>query len=128
MRFSIVYIAAFTIPALEVAASKCWAPVAGISASYGPLKDLRTDATLFCNIFSSDNSAIVSNGGKYVFGFQSAIFTGTFANSASCLNTFNQLVTDCYGAGPTVPATIGGTIVDAGGANLAISFGTGAQF
>ena len=56
------------------------------------------------------------------------MFTGTFASSTSCLNTFNQLVTDCYGAGPTVPATIGGTIVDAGGANLAISFGTGAQF
>jgi hypothetical protein len=65
----------------------------------------------------------------YVFGYQSAIFVGNFASWSSCTNTFNTLVTACYGtASPTQPVALGGTIVDPGGANLVISFGNGAQF
>ena len=45
------------------------------------------------------------------------------------MNTFNTLVTACYGtASPTKPVSLGGNIADPGGANLVISFGNGAQF
>ena len=65
--------------------------------------------------------------GRYVFGWQSAIFVGNFASWSSCMNTFNTLVTVCYGtASPTRPVFLGGNIA-AGGANLVISFGSGAQ-
>ena len=67
--------------------------------------------------------------GKHVFGWQSAIFVGNFASFSSCINTFNALVTVCYGtASSTRPVALGGNIVDPGGANLVISFANGAQF
>ena len=69
------------------------------------------------------------SSGKHVFGWQSAIFVGNFASWSSCTDTFNTLVTVCYGTVSTTrPVALGGNIVDPGGTNLIISFGEGAQF
>ncbi|PPQ80235.1 hypothetical protein CVT26_012033 [Gymnopilus dilepis] len=128
MRLSIASIAALAISTFEVAvASNCWASTLIVLASYGPLDDLRTNAMLFCNLFSSNVTSVVHSSGGYGFGHQSAAFIGTFANYTSCVSTFNKLVTDCYGPGPTLPITLGGSIHDAGGARLAISFGNGVE-
>ncbi|PPQ80236.1 hypothetical protein CVT26_012034 [Gymnopilus dilepis] len=126
MRLSVASIAVLAISALEAAAAAdCWAPASTVTARFGPLKDLRTDARLFCNIFSSNVTGTLHAGGRYNFGYQSAAFIGNFANYTSCIDTFNTIVTDCYGAGSTSPTMLGGIMADEGGGALAISFGDG---
>jgi len=121
MHLGAIFNAAAVASSLTTATSNCWASSSGVRARWGPLKDLRTDAHIFCNRFSNTNG-----GGSIVFGWQSAIFVGSFANTASCLATFNQLVSDCYGTNPLTPRAIGGSITDRG-VHLVISFGNGAQ-
>jgi hypothetical protein len=88
-----------------------------------------TEAGVFCKSFSSNTSAVVISSGKKVFGLQSAIFVGTFASPNSCFDAFAQLLMVCYGSdSPTKPVTLGGNVVDPGGANLVVSFGNAAQF
>ncbi|PPQ78624.1 hypothetical protein CVT25_010588 [Psilocybe cyanescens] len=110
----------------SLATSSCWAPTT-VAAFYGPLADLRSDANVFCNQFVlGGRKPIVSSAGRYTFGWQSAVFYGNFASPASCLSTFNALVTKCYGtANPKRPIKLGGVRVDPGGAVLVISFGNG---
>jgi len=110
----------------------CWAASDGVSASFESFELLQiVDTNSFCATFVSDNttSAVVLSSGKQVFGSGSAIFVGSFASFSSCHDTFSKLLTACYGtASPSKPVTLGGNIVDPGGANLAVSFGSGAQF
>jgi len=114
--------------AVTSATPKCWASSSGVNANYGPLGDLRIDANELCNLFTSEDTGITFGSGTLVFGFQSATFIGSFASQSSCLDTFNTLVTTCYGtSNPSRPVTLGGTSVDPGGAQLIISFGDGAK-
>ncbi|KAH9478917.1 hypothetical protein JR316_0009379 [Psilocybe cubensis] len=105
--------------------SRCWTSATPVAANYGPLADLRTDAGIFCNEYAAGPG--ISSAGRLIFGFQSAGFFGNFASNSSCLATFNQLVTDCYGTNPSRPATLGGVRTDPGGAELVIAFGDGTK-
>ena len=86
----------------------------------------RQDAHTFCDIFSTNATNIrLFGSGKNNFGWQTALFIGNFFNTTSCLDAFNTLVTRCYGtADPSRPITLGGRILDSGGATLVVSFGS----
>ncbi|PPQ92166.1 hypothetical protein CVT25_008811 [Psilocybe cyanescens] len=132
MHFSLAYAALATVTSLYLSGvvaqtSSCWAPAANVDASYGTLAALRVDTAVFCNQYATGPAAL-SSAGRFIFGFQSAAFLGNFASNASCVSTFNTLVTDCYGtANPNRPVSLGGVRVDPGGAELIISFGNGVK-
>ncbi|KDR66302.1 hypothetical protein GALMADRAFT_273676 [Galerina marginata CBS 339.88] len=120
MRMQSLVLVAAALSSSLVSATVCWKTTSASCAGpqYGTKDDLRIDADNFCPF------VIGNPGGRFVFGFQSAMWYGQFANVSSCLNTFNKLVNDCYGTGTTVPNFNGGNIDDAGGAHLTINFGT----
>ncbi|KDR69455.1 hypothetical protein GALMADRAFT_145497 [Galerina marginata CBS 339.88] len=130
MRFSIqsIVLATSSFAAMGAsAASSCWATSTGVGGNFPSLADMHVDAILFCTQFAPTNPAYIVSSGRVIFGYQSASFSGSFASPTSCLASFNAIVADCYGTNLSRPATLGGTINDAGGAHLVISFNSGAK-
>ncbi|KDR69453.1 hypothetical protein GALMADRAFT_145496 [Galerina marginata CBS 339.88] len=128
MRFSIqsIVLATSSFAAMGAsAASSCWATSTGVGGNFPSLADMHVDATQFCTQFAPTNPAYIVSSGRVIFGYQSASFSGNFANATTCLSSFNAIISDCYGTNPNRPATLGGTIDDVGSAHLVISFNSG---